>query len=216
MTLFVSNALASSYNIVLPAGANKWTCGAFQFTNDVISHVFTSGLGNGTDYMTTVAVWNDIDQTYNTLVYGSIFGGWSNPNYVLNRGATFLIKTTSANSITFTISGTTPTDDYWYLVDYRVTFASVAAKTPIGGYLDLACPNTGFQILHYDLTDGDQVSKWNYANQSWDVWTRNSSGWNSGLGPSFAVGEGGLINISDSQISESLRYLPSGSTQTCP
>jgi len=205
LLLATSLAKADSYSITVPPTGGISTNGKFfaahHFTNNTVANALST-----VPHGTTLSVWNNGNQTYDTITFVST--AWSNPNYVLTPGAVFFIQNPSAdNPLTVTISGTDPSNSITNVLTASAWNGYGFISKPIeylnqgtywdfapgdaSGALELPCPGGGQTSRHYPGVNGDTYYVWDQEDQVWRTSTRLHP---DGTAPEYAQWEHGYCD----------------------
>jgi hypothetical protein len=201
-TLLLTAALAAAGALTSMAQSNVYSL-------NIVGYVNTTITGSGSGKFTMIA--NPLDAGTNTIgnliptapdftaVYlwtGSglniatfSFGSWDHPEYTLAPGQGAFINTGTTFSNTFVGNVLTGT----LTNHFNAGFSIVASEVPQTDTAD----NLGLTAALHDF---DTVYKWNFANQSYDIYTFSFGSWagpNSGtIPPTINIAESVFLNTS--------------------
>jgi hypothetical protein len=126
---------------------------------------------------TTLFIWNNGIQNWDTQILDDLDENWSNPNYTLLPGSVFFIRNPTAEDLQVTISGSESSGTRSLSLYANSWNGYGPVKLPPSSPM-LECVsgcefNTG---MSYPPNDGDEIWWWNPDIQDWTVETR-TTGW---------------------------------------
>lgn len=203
-------SLVQQYNVFVPGRTQNGTGGynlvAWQFSPMAVADALDTAPDG-----TIMYYWSVPTQSWVSNVRD--FGEWQFPNYVLQSGEAFMLRSPTTSDLNLTFSGTIPQSAYIQRIFSQYVTYALGYPYPLSAdYPYLECVHDINGSFRYSITSygyvahiGDSILLWDYEWQDWVTETRynpwpNYVYWWSNEGqhvsPTITLGRGFLLTPS--------------------